>query len=199
MGDVKTGDFVAAIYSISKELEECQSQIYNAFIYNKPSFLDEADTVTKRVIDNEERLTTELLAACGKDEKARRYCTVPTNLGRIAFNFGIISRAVRTKIKEDLLFSDKAISEVNFLFNRTKEILNTLSDFLLARNTYTANYLIESEKEIERAATEFATLHEERLIEGLCLPKVSGIYILILDSIKRIAWNARTIAENLVR
>ena len=107
MGDVKTGDFVAAIYSISKELEECQSQIYNAFIYNKPSFLDEADTVTKRVIDNEERLTTELLAACGKDEKARRYCTVPTNLGRIAFNFGIISRAVRTKIKEDLLLATR--------------------------------------------------------------------------------------------
>ena len=45
---------------------------------------------------------------------------------------------------------------------------------------------------------EYATLHEERLIEGLCLPVASSLYINMLDSIKNIAWHAKEIATKLV-
>jgi hypothetical protein len=48
-----------------------------------------------------------------------------------------------------------------------------------------------------RRAIEYATLHEERLIEGSCLPVASAIYIYMLDIIKSIAWHAKEIALKL--
>lgn len=197
MKEIDVKSFITSIHEMSKDMEDCLSLLYNAFIYNKFSFIDEAEGIITRIRDAEKGLTDDLIAASPSDKVARLYSTVPSHFERIASNFEHMARALRIKIKEDLLFSDKAISEVNFLLNRVKEVLNTLSDLVLARNTYVANYIKESEREIERTATEFATLHEERLIEGLCLPKSSGVYILLLDSIKRIAWNAREIAEKL--
>jgi Na+/phosphate symporter len=55
----------------------------------------------------------------------------------------------------------------------------------------------ESAAEISRSASEFATMHEERLIEGLCMPKASPLFLDILDAIKGIAWHAKEIAEKL--
>ncbi len=190
---------VEDIHALAEKIEEAISLLYNAFIYNRQSFLEEADRIIEDVKKKEVELTDYLISISDRDETARLYAPIPAHLGRIAGNLELIHRAIETKVKDNLLFSDKAVSEMNFLFNRTKEVITNLSDLILARNRFLANYIIESEKEIERTATEFATLHEERLIEGLCLPKSSGVYVMILDSIKRIVWNAKEIAEKLAR
>ncbi len=190
---------VEEIHELSLKIEEVLSLLYNAFIYSKESFLHEAATLINEIKRRERELTEYLISMSDRDETARLYAPIPSHLGRIAGNLELMHRAVETKVKENLLFSDKAVSEMNFLFNRTKEVITNLSDLLLARNRFLANYIIESEKEIERTANEFATLHEERLIEGLCLPKSSGVYVMIVDSIKRIVWNAKEIAEKLAK
>lgn len=190
---------VEEIHDLSLKIEEVLSLLYNAFIYCRESFLHEAATLINEIKRKERELTVYLISMSDRDETARLYAPIPSHLERIAGNLELMHRAVETKVKENLLFSDKAVSEMNFLFNRTKEVITNLSDLLLARNRFLANYIIESEKEIERTANEFATLHEERLIEGLCLPKSSGVYVMIVDSIKRIVWNAKEIAEKLAK
>ncbi|NOY65330.1 MAG: hypothetical protein GXO97_08055 [Nitrospirae bacterium] len=190
---------VEEIHDLSVKIEEVLSLLYNAFIYSREAFLHEAAMIIKEIKRRERELTEYLISMSDRDETARLYAPIPSHLGRIAGNLELMHRAVETKVKENLLFSDKAVSEMNFLFNRTKEVITNLSDLLLARNRFLANYIIESEKEIEHTANEFATLHEERLIEGLCLPKSSGVYVMIVDSIKRIVWNAKEIAEKLVK
>ncbi len=199
MEEVETRDFISSIYALSKEIEECHGLLYNVFVSQSIRIADEAEEKIGRIMDASAGLSSEMIESCGEDEKMRPYCTVPSHFERMASNYEIILRALRRKIKDNLLFSDRAISEVNFLLNRLREILSTLSEFILARNTFTAKYLIESEKDLEKMASEYATLHEERLIEGTCLPRSSGVYIMILDSVKRIAWNVRAIAEKLVR
>jgi len=199
MEEVQTRDFISSIYALGKEIEECHGLLYNVFINNSIRIADEAEEKIRRVKEASAGLSSEMIESCGEDEKMRPYCTVPSHFERMASNYEIILRALRTKIRDNLLFSDRAISEVNFLLNRLREILSTLSEFILARNTFMAKYLIESEKDMEKMASEYATLHEERLIEGTCLARSSGVYIMILDSVKRIAWNVRAIAEKLVR
>jgi Na+/phosphate symporter len=199
MEEVETRDFISSIYALGKEIEECHGLLYNVFVSQSIRIADEAEEKIGRIKDASAGLSSEMIESCGEDEKMRPYCTVPSHFERMASNYEIILRALRRKIKDNLLFSDRAISEVNFLLNRLREILSTLSEFILARNTFTAKYLIESEKDLEKMASEYATLHEERLIEGTCLPRSSGVYIMILDSVKRIAWNVRAIAEKLVR
>jgi Na+/phosphate symporter len=108
-----------------------------------------------------------------------------------------IASDVERKIKEGILFSDKAMSEINLLFERTKDILGNARDMALARNRVIAAYIKESEAEIVRTANDFSTLHEERLIEGLCMPKASSVYLEMLDAVKSIAWHSKEIAKDL--
>ena len=192
-------DFVAEVHGLCEKIEDALSALYKAFLYHRPEFVNEAELLIKAIKERHEGLAEELLQASETDRVAMRYAPVPVNLERIAHNLEHISRAISTKIRENLLFSDKAVSELNYLFYRLKEVLAALEDMVLARNTYLANYIKESEREIERAASEYATAHEDRLIEGICLPKSSGVYLVILDCLKRIAWNAKEIAENLAK
>ncbi|HEB74753.1 MAG TPA: hypothetical protein ENJ04_00160 [Nitrospirae bacterium] len=197
--DVDTREAVSRIHGMSQGLEEAISLLYNAFIYNRETFIDEAEVIIRGVKDVEKELTDALISASKSDESARLFASIPAHIERMAGNLEHIARSIRTKVRDSILFSDKAISEVSFLFQRTREILNTTSDLILARNTFIANYIKKSEAEIEHTANQFATLHEERLVEGLCLPKSSGLYIVMLDSIKRIAYHAKEIAEKLTR
>ncbi len=190
-------DYILELHEMCVKAEEALSSLYNAFIYNKESFIKEADKYIKEIEKKEKDLTQKLIDLSATDEVARVYVTVPVHLERIASNLKHIARAISAKIEENLLFSDKAVEEINYLFSRVKEMIANLSDLMLARNIFLANYISESEKDVERAASEYATLHEERLIEGLCLPKASGVYVVLLDSIKRIAWNAKEIARKL--
>jgi Na+/phosphate symporter len=190
-------EYVLKIHNMSSEVEEALALLHNAFIYNKDSFIRNAEGYIEKIRKKEKELTTKLIEESATDETARLYSTVPVHIERMASNLEHIARSIDAKIKENLLFSDKAMIEINYLFTRVKEIISNVSDLILARNIFLANYIKESEKDIERTASEYATLHEERLIEGLCLPKASGVYVVLLDSIKRIAWNAKEIAQKL--
>jgi Na+/phosphate symporter len=197
MKETETQDYKMEIHSVSETIVESLSHLFNAFIYNKTDLIDEVFSIIDRTKENSRRLTEVLLNASPTDETARIFSTIPSHLERMAGNLEQIARLIRIKINDNLLFSDRAVEELSFLFNRTKEVLQTVSELILARNVYLANYIKESGREIENSANRYATLHEERLIEGLCLPKSSGIYITVLDSLKRIAWNAREIAEKI--
>ncbi|RMD51794.1 MAG: hypothetical protein D6828_06715, partial [Nitrospirae bacterium] len=49
--------------------------------------------------------------------------------------------------------------------------------------------------ELFEKSIDYSTAHEERLIEGLCLPINASIYLHMLDAIKGIAWHGKKIAE----
>ncbi len=192
-------DFVVlSVNDMSDKTEDSITMLQNAFFYNKLSFIEDALALTESVREKEAKLTAEIRDAAGVSPKLEAYISIPKHLEHISDHINKIADCMSEKIKKNILFSDKAMSETTFLLQRTKEILNTLSDYILARNIFIANYLKESEQEIQRSATRFSTLHEERLIEGLCTDEASSLFVRMLDSIKTIAWHTRQIAEGLV-
>jgi hypothetical protein len=58
-------------------------------------------------------------------------------------------------------------------------------------------YVRESQADVERMATEYATMHEERLIAGVCVPRSASIYVKMLEAIKNTAWHSKEIAVKL--
>jgi Na+/phosphate symporter len=105
--------------------------------------------------------------------------------------------ALKNKSKGNVLISDKATAELDYLFGSTRDIMVNVRDMVLAPNTLVARHMAESERAVEKMADEYATKHEERLIEGLCTPKASQLYIQMLDAFKSIAWHAKEIAKDL--
>jgi Na+/phosphate symporter len=115
----------------------------------------------------------------------------------MSFCRGKLSELIYEKIQKRILFSDKAIEEITFLLQRLIDLLRPASDIILARNEILGNYVLESQADIARRTLEYTTLHEERLISGVCSPIASPLFISMLENIKSIAWHAKEIASKL--
>ena len=105
--------------------------------------------------------------------------------------------AINKKVTDDILFSDKSVTEANKLFSELQELLNGLCDCINTCTGALVEHICSSVKELCELADEYAIFHEDRLISGVCTPKNATIYLDILDSFKSIAWHVGQISRNI--
>jgi len=190
-------ELVSKLHDMSQNAGECVYLLQSALIYNSSKSLDVCEAKIKEIKENEKVLTPEFVEKAKENLDLRVYVPVAGHIERMGHFIEDIILCTRTKIKEGILFSDRAATEITFLMERLKEVLNNVSDMILARNAIIREYVKESVAEIGRSANDFATMHEERLIEGLCMPNASPLFLDIMDALKAIAWHAKEIAEKL--
>jgi Na+/phosphate symporter len=194
---VESKEVFRTCHDIGKEIEDCIKVLQTAFNYHTVKPLGECKEKTEKIITEEPRVTQMVTALVRNNPDMKPYVSVPVHLLRITENVVKLSEAVEKKVKGGILFSEKAVVEMNFLFQRLLDIIRPTADIIMARSSYLSQYVRESEANLTRIAIEYTTFHEERLIEGLCLPVSSSIYIGMLDAIKGIAWHAKEIAVKL--
>jgi Na+/phosphate symporter len=190
-------ELVSKLYDMSRSAVGCIYLLQNAFLYNSEKSLDVCEAKAKEIRLSEKVLTQEFVQEAKTEPHARAYVSVPGHIERMGGIIEDIIGCIRMKIRDGIPFSGKAVSETAFLMGRLQEVLKNASDIILARNVILKDYVMESAAEISRSASEFATIHEERLIEGLCIPKASALFLDIADAIKGIVWHAKEIAEKL--
>ena len=193
--DVK--QLLKEMHEIGNNAESCIFFLQTAFIYNSTKPLEDCGVKTDSIKKKEVDLTKKITELVRKNPDLKPYISVPTHLLGISDNIEKLVELLNKKIKDNILFSDRAVTEVSFLLQRLADILGPVSDIILARNIILGRYIQESEAGVTKRAIEYTTLHEERLIEGLCLPVASSLYINMLDAIKGIAWHAKEIATRL--
>lgn len=192
------GDILQTMHKLGNDAEDCISLLQAAFIYNSSKNLHDCRMKIDIIKCTVPHLIDRITELARKDNNLKPYVSVPVHLIGIGEGIEKLSELMDRKIRGGILFSDRAITEITFLLQRLVDILRPASDIILARNEILNRYIQESGANIEKRAIEYATLHEERLIEGLCLPAASPLYISMIDEIKNIAWHAREIAVNLV-
>lgn len=99
------------------------------------------------------------------------------------------------KIKEGVLFSSKAVSETNSLFDHQLGIMRTFKDIVQTNDELLKNQVIQESDKLVEKCIEFATEHEARIVEGLCQPQAAPIYLRILDLFQTVARHAREVAR----
>jgi hypothetical protein len=191
-------ELISEMHDLFPMMLEGMDLLQKGLIYNNLKVIDEAAGVMGLAREKAEPLTEKLIKEGGTEPLAALYTSVPGHIRRLQGSIERISSALREKVKEGLLFSDRALSELNFLFEKTQDIMANTRDMLLARNTLIADYIKESEASLARSANDFSTRHEERLIEGVCLPRASSVYLELLDAFKGIAWHSKEIAMAMV-
>jgi len=182
---------------MSQNAKACVYLLQNALIYSSSKSLDLCETKIKEIKESEKILTAEFIEQAKEYPNLKIYVAVPGHIKKMAEFIESITFCARTKIREGILFNDRAVSEITFLMERLQEVLENVSDIILARNTVMREYVKESVAEIGRSVNDFATMNEERLVKGLCMPHASSLFLDILDAIKVIAWDAKEIAEKL--
>lgn len=190
-------DALMSLHKTATDAEECLFMLQTAFIHHSLQHINECRKRLQDIMSTLNMLSQKVARLAEDDPKMKPYISVPNHLMLISENIEKIAQLFERRINEGILFSPKAVEETTFLLQRVIELLRPAVDIILARNEILANYVKESESDIVKKALEYATLHEERLIEGICQPVSSALYLSMLDAVKSIAWHTKQIAVKL--
>jgi Na+/phosphate symporter len=128
-----------------------------------------------------------------------RLQSVLTHLQMMGDNLAELVNPIGKKMKEGILFSDKAVAQANQLFDHLSGILRSVLDTLKTDNEFLKRYVMEEGQRLTQACNDFATEHEARLIEGVCLPQAAPLFLAMLDVMRTMGQRAVNIARILTQ
>jgi Na+/phosphate symporter len=173
-------------------------KVSEGFNKHEKDRLVEAESIYDEIVSLERKTTEQLVKEITKGteqiEMAKRYISIPGSFGMIGGNIKIIIENTKKKIEEGVLFSDRAAYELNMLFAKCIELIICLRDLVVTRNEVLSGHIINEQTKCYNMANEFATVHEERLISGVCSHRSSTLYLHILGSLKEILLHYKEIA-----
>ncbi len=162
--------------------------------------LKQAEKKAREVHLKEKELTAWIVDRVSKEGDAGELSVlafVPGHLERVGDSVENVLSCIRTMLKEGTLFTDRARSEINTLFEKSIELLECVKDILHSRNKVLIRHVQKEGEELHRLTRVYALAHEERLIQGLCMPKSSSVFLAFLDSFRDIERHTRQIIDRL--
>lgn len=172
---------------------------YKSLILASPEKLEKSETLTREVHEEEKTLTGAVVChPLTTGPVVRALVLFPGKLERIGDFVESVANCAKIKARDGIPFSDKAMGELKQLFELLIKILGNFSEAILSPRKELLENIIGDEKALAQMTLDFALAHEERLIDGTCVPKASSLYLDILDSVKTSGGHIRSMAESLV-
>ena len=186
--------------SIFSTLEGMVGAARNAFNRHSRQDLEQLKTLRKEVVSAIAGATKEVEAdlakqPAGERETGLKAQKVLKRLEIIADKLGGFAEPLEKKMKDGVLFSDKAVSQTNHLFDHQAGLLRSILDIIKTDNVMLQRYVAEEGERLVQKCNDFATEHEARLIEGLCLPQAAPLFLGILDNMRALTLNESDIAQ----
>ena len=168
---------------------------YDAFLHHLQSSLDEAKEQNLRLSSEINEEICRVFEARPDRRDNTDALSILNYLGKINYNLGKINENVNNKINDGVMLTDTAALELGELFGGTIESLLHVRQALVIVNPILIKNVVDESKDLWTRAQGYAAEHEDRLIRGICMPKASLLYLLILDSLKDILWFSMEIAK----
>jgi Na+/phosphate symporter len=198
-----------AVVETSKNLEEeirimCDwtkemlEATWDGFRRHNREKLNQAEKIGREIHQKEKELTHLIIIRLSAgDESVKGLGFLPRHLERIGDNVELLIRCIRTMTHEGTLFSERAIREINTLFNKAIELLECVRDAIRTKNKVLIRYVKEEGEKFHEMIDEYALAHQERLIDGTCISKSSSVYLAILDYLADIERHTRQMADKI--
>jgi Na+/phosphate symporter len=190
----------AEILGMSEKAAAMLQIVRDAFRTQRTASLAAADQLGHEIHRHEKTLMETLITVADVSTRPRSdedTVFVPMHLERVGDNLEALVGAIRKMISEGILFTDRAVREMNSLLEMTIELLECVRDALRTGNRTLLRNIVAVSRQLDLMANEFALFHEQRLIEGVCQPRASSLYLAMFDYLKGIEWHARQIGEKL--
>jgi len=197
MPDQAIKDIKKDLYLLMHKAEQMLELTEDAFMKSKVASLDQAESLAREIRAREDALTEKLAKLAPSDSSARAILSVPVHIEKIAVSIERIISNVRIKIKEGLLFSDKAIQETGRLLVKGKEMLKKAGEAVVTSSPESLETVRVDSEAMIRLANDFATTHEDRLVAGECSPKASSNYLCMLYAFEDMAAHAKDAVKKL--
>ena len=184
--------FPEEIRPLFQDTLEMLSLTWKCFRGADPGALDTAEALGDGIRKRENELTEGLLAARPGGEDLP---FIPGHLERIGDATGGMVRCLRGMYAEGVVFTEGGVREVDVLFERALELTQCACDLAFTGNRVLARHIEIESMRFQDLAGDFARAHEERLIQGICLPNSSSAYLAMLDHLREIVRHARRIGS----
>lgn len=118
----------------------------------------------------------------------------------MAEDIGEMIPVLKKQIKQGIAFSQKGVAQTNELFEGQLEMLRVLADIFQTDNEVLKTFLRQEKgPSLCQRCIDFATAHEARLVEGLCLPHAAPIFLTLLDAVRNMAQHGMEVAHLLMQ
>ncbi|MGH7900873.1 MAG: PhoU domain-containing protein [Thermodesulfobacteriota bacterium] len=195
--EISVQDEILRMFDLTKEMLD---STWEGFRRQNMEKLHQAEVIGREIHDKEKVLTSSIMNELPRKEGSsleELLIFLPTHLERIGDDIELVIRSTRSIIKEGVCFSDKAIKEINTLFAKAEELLESTRNSLTTEDRGQVNRVREEGIKFQEMVGEYSLSHYDRLIEGTCMPKASSIYLAILDYLSDIEKHIRKIADRI--
>ncbi|MGM0523080.1 MAG: Na/Pi cotransporter family protein [Bacillota bacterium] len=120
------------------------------------------------------------------------------DIERIGDHFENIIELIEYKIKNKIVITDDARTDLNEMFDKTKNIVKESIEAISDMNREKALDVVKLENQIDRMEKNFRKKHIIRLNEGSCSGPSGIVYVDILSNLERIGDHALNIAEDVL-
>jgi len=185
MSDITIGEFFQTI-------EEALKHIFDSIRTENISHLDSAESTIGKlslVVKNYQIYNNECNDAAKKD--------LGTRLDKITVSISRLVNIFKDKIDKHILFSEKALRELEYIIGTIKHLSKCLKDAAATKNEVLSKYIIETANALENTAANFALEHEERLTSGICQPQASAVFIDILNTLKENSYHFKEMGRQI--
>jgi Na+/phosphate symporter len=191
-----------------KMIQVCQSLIlmlemsFQGFRKLSEESFSKAEETRKEVQHHSTELAKFIISKSASSENgkewAKPYLSIASSFDRMTHNIeGIVDR-LKPMVRDHILFSEQALREVNEIFQEAMDLLESLPDLILTQNKQMAQQIGEQVRSVFKIANGFSEEHEERLVEGICIPKSSPTYLSILESLKGVIAHTLEVSGKIV-
>jgi Na+/phosphate symporter len=187
---------------VSQNLMKMLELGFEGFRRSTEKSFKEAEEVNDKIHQYSSELTSFIISKSPSSERGREwaksYLSIASSFDRMTYNIeGILDR-LRTKSQNHILFSDRAVKEVNDVFQEAMRLLENLPNLITTQDKRLAQRIGEEGRSMFKIANGYSEGHEERLIQGICVPKSSPIYLGILESLKGVIVNTLEVSGKIV-
>ncbi|MDI7259993.1 MAG: hypothetical protein QME90_08750 [Thermodesulfobacteriota bacterium] len=191
-----------------KLIQVCRSLIkmlelsFEAFRTLTEKSVREAEEVKEEVRKKSDELARFLIQKGAPGEKgsqwAKPFLSMASSFDRMGNNIEEMVDRLKGMVKDHILFSDRAVKEVNDIFQEAMDLLESLPDLIQTKNKLLAQHIGEQVRSILKIANGYSEEHEERLIQGVCIPKSSPLYLGLIESLKGIITHTLEVSGKIV-
>jgi len=189
------------IHEMCEKTAEMLRLTWGAFRRQDTAPLQRAEQLGREVHQQEKALTEafvkRLPGSPGAGGTHHELFFVPMHLERIGDNIEFLIKAIRSMVRDGTPFTERAMREVNTLFEKAIELIECVRDLVPTKNRVLIGHILKQGEWYAELANEYALAHQQRLIEGVCMAKASSLYLAIVDYLKGIEWHTRQIAQKL--
>lgn len=176
------------IIAVCESLKKMLALAFAGFRNPAEKSFKEAEEVKDKLHYYSSELTSFIISKSPSTEKgrdwAKPYLSIASSLDRMTYNIEGILERLRAKTQNHILFSDQAVKEVNDVFQEAMRLLENLSNLVTTHDKLLAQRIGEEGRVMLKIANGFSEIHEERLIQGICVPKSSPIYLAVIECLK---------------